>query len=136
MKDTAYPRHEEHLAFQQVLRRLAQVLVRFRGVETRLACYLFEPVDPERKKWEISWWQAPNFHPRYFVLHMDAEEAVFLERLMEAEEVSWAHVERLPFLQNLTLRIPGMKSIWPSSKSCGAWRATSTTGRPRPFRPW
>ncbi len=101
MKDAAYPRHEEHLAFQQVLRRLAQVLVRFRGVETRLACYLFEPVDPERKKWEISWWQAPNFHPRYFVLHMDAEEAVFLEGLMEAEAVSWAHVERLPFLQNL-----------------------------------
>ena len=101
MKDAAYPRHEEHLAFQQVLRRLAQVLARFRGVETRLACYLFEPVDPERKKWEISWWQAPDFHPRYFVLHMDAGEAAFLERLMEAEEVSWVHVARLPFLQNL-----------------------------------
>lgn len=99
MKDTAYPRHEEHLAFQQILRRLVQVLARFRGVETRLACYLFEPVDREHEKWEISWWQAPDFQPRYFVLHMNAEEAAFLERLMDAEEVS--HVEKHPCLQNL-----------------------------------
>ncbi len=99
--DDYRPHHEEHLVFQQILRRLAQVLVRFRGIETRLACYLFEPVNRERKEWEISWWQAPNFHPRYFALHIPSEGMTFFEEATDPHEIGWDEIQQHPFFKDL-----------------------------------
>ncbi len=102
MHESTSPRYQEHLALQETLRRLPQLLSGFRGLETRIACYLLEATRSNaHEDWEISWWPAPDFEPHYLAMHLTQEAASFILAQEAPREFTWEQVQREPFFENL-----------------------------------
>lgn len=96
------PRYQEHLALQEILRRLPVLLAGFRGQEQRLACYLLESTHTNaREAWEISLWPAPDFQPRYLAVHLTQEATDFILTQEEPRVFSWEEVQQERFFENL-----------------------------------